>query len=167
MVSKTSILENLRRLDTLYHQNSASVKKSLFFSKLAILELCGWTEESMDDIIACCANRKLKERNNQDQIKKRIENTYGFVYEKHFRRMLVELIGLINTERLEGKIDSIKFQNFKSTLGSLKGTRDIEAHTHIKGATRSIAAPSKTIGNFRNIYDGLKEFETKLKRLIK
>lgn len=116
MVSKTSILENLQGLDALY-QKSSSTKKSLFFSKLAILELCGWTEESIDDIIKRCAKRKLKEKVNLDYLIKEIERTYGFTYEKHFRKMLVELIGFINIERLERKVDKDKFHNLKSTLG--------------------------------------------------
>jgi len=165
MVGKTSILENLKRLETLYNESVTSEKKCLFYSKLAILELCGWIEESMDDIVRKCANRKLKENANQEHIDNTIKLTYGFVYDKHFRKMLIELIGLINVERLEMRIDKAKFQNMKSTLGLLRSFRDIEAHTHLKGTTRILDAPSATINKFSMVYEGLKEFEEKLKIL--
>jgi hypothetical protein len=55
MIAKTYILNNLSTIEKLYN-DSSSIKNSLFYSKLAILELCGWTEESMDDIIKKCAN---------------------------------------------------------------------------------------------------------------
>jgi len=165
MVGKTSILENLNRLETLYNASTTSGKKSLFYSKLAILELCGWIEESMDDIVRKCANRKLKEAGNQEHIESVIKYTYGFTYDKHFRKMLIELIGLINVERLEMRIDRVKFQNMKSTLGLLRQFRDTEAHTHLKGITRALDAPSATINKFFKVYEGLKEFENKLNRL--
>ena len=165
MIGKTSILDNLKRLETLYNESARSPKKSLFYSKLAILELCGWIEESMDDIVRKCANKKLKLDNNQERISEIIEHTYGFSYKNHFRKMLTELIGLINVERLEKRVDKIKFQNMCSTLGLLRDFRDTEAHTHLKGTIKILDAPSVTINKFSKVYEGLKEFEEKLKRL--
>jgi hypothetical protein len=132
----------------------------MFFSKLAILELCGWIEESMDDIIMRCADRNIKETKNIDHVKSQIvAPTYGFEYHRHFRRMLIQLIGLVNVERIERTVDPIKRDRLKSTLSSLKKVRDPEAHTHIKGVTPVINAPSVTIVQFQPVYDGLIEFD--------
>lgn len=164
MISKSSILINLKLLDAKY-KTTRDCKESLFFSKLAILELCGWIEESMDDLIMRCARSHLKEPINikkfEDDI---VRRTYGFDYKRHFRRMLIHLIGIINVERLERTIDQKKLSSLDSTLKLLKQIRDTEAHTHIKGITRNINAPSVTLNQFQPVYDGLKEFERFIRR---
>ena len=137
-----------------------STKESLFYSKLAILELCGWIEESMDDIVLRCSNRHLRERSNKNYIEKYVvQRTYGFDYEKHFRKMMIHLVGVINVERIEKKVDPIKRDLFKSTLSSLKTMRNAEAHTHLKATTRQINAPSVTLSQLPAVLDGLMEYD--------
>ncbi len=46
MVTKGYILSNLQQIERLYNESSTSIQKGLFYSKLAIIELCGW--------IHCC-----------------------------------------------------------------------------------------------------------------
>lgn len=79
--------------------------------------------------------------------------------------MLIQLVGLITVEKLEAKLDPVKFQIMISTLGTLKQSRDSEAHTHIKGVTRVIDAPSLTRNRFTSIYDGLKNIEKELRKM--
>ena len=45
----------------------------------------------------------------------------------------------------------------------LKTARDAEAHTHINGVTREINAPSITISQFADVYQGLKLTENTLR----
>lgn len=164
MVSKGSITKNLNRLERLYNK-SKTPKEGLFYSKLAMLEFCGWIEESMDDIINRCALKNLRKLSNRDYVGKVIRRTSGFEYHAHFRMMLITLLGIIHIEKLEIRVDPVKFQRLKSTLGSLKGPRDIQAHTHLKGVTMTLDAPSVTKSRFATVYDGLKDFEEKLKRM--
>ena len=79
--------------------------------------------------------------------------------------MLSQVIGLTGVEKLEKKVDPTKFQILCSVLVTLKSSRDLEAHTHIKGVTRRLNAPSITIVQFNQVYDGLKDIEEKLKKL--
>lgn len=162
MIAKSYILSNLRGLERKF-TTSSSQKDSLYYSKLAILELCGWIEESMDEVIVRCAKAHLKDAGNlrfvQDQV---IKKTYAFDYEK-FRLMLIRLVGIINVERLEQKMDASIRPSFESTLAALKRARDSEAHTHIKGVTRAINAPSVTISQFQHVYAGLKHIEELVK----
>jgi hypothetical protein len=88
-----------------------------------------------------------------------VEQTYGFDYNKHFRLMLIRLIGLISVERIEGSVDPAKHVSFKSTLGTLKVLRDSVAHTHLKGVTRTLDAPSVTIRGFQRVYEGLLDLD--------
>jgi hypothetical protein len=144
---------------------SRSNKEALFFAKMAIIELCGWIEESMDDIILRCAIRNLKESSNINFIKNKVVNrTYGFRYNKHFRKMIISVIGLIAYEKLEKSIDQTKFDGLRTELRNLATRRNEEAHTHIK-ITRNINAPSLTLAQFRIIYDGLIEIDHKLRSM--
>ena len=164
MIARSYILANLKTLSRKYN-GATSLKESLFYSKLALLELCGWIEESMDDIVLSCACRHLADKENIAYVEKQIVNkTHGFDYEGHFRKMLIQLLGVINVERIEKSVDQGKLMAFRATLAGLKKLRDPEAHTHIKGVTRHINAPSVTLAQFPTLYDGLLEFRAALKR---
>ena len=64
MIAKSYILKNLKALDK-HFINTNSSKDSLFYSKLALLELCGWIEESIGYIVLRCADRKLNDNKNK------------------------------------------------------------------------------------------------------
>ena len=162
MITKSYIESNIRRMNSKYNK-SHSNKEALFFAKMAIIELCGWIEETMDDIVLRCAKRNLKESKNKNFIKEEvIRPIHGFHYTKHFQKMMTTLVGLIMFEKLEKSLDQTKFQKMKSELGNLTRKRNEEAHTHIK-ITRTINAPSVTLRQFYAIYEGLVELEHKLK----
>src|SRR3990172_5850560 len=101
MVIKSLILSNLSIINRLYN-NTSSQKEALFYSKLAILELCGWIEESMDVIVKNCANQKLRNNDNLIFLEKEIiKKVHGFDYHNNFRKMLMQVIGLIRLEIIE------------------------------------------------------------------
>ena len=152
MIAKSYIKSTLEELDKLYHQAS-SQKKAIYFSKLALIELCGWIEESLDDIIIRHANRNLKDFSNRDYCAKSIiKPNYGFEYNKNIRPMLISLIGLIEVERLELDLEKTgQITLLKGYLGNIKNSRNTAAHTHLKGVTRRFNAPSRTIGDFNRI----------------
>jgi hypothetical protein len=163
IITKTSIQQNLRTLDSLY-RSAIDPKKCLFYSKLAILELCGWTEETMDKIVRSCAKRTLKNSTNIKNVEDSvIRRTHGFEYNDHFRRMLIQVIGLHGVEVVEHHVDTARLQTLKSTLGALKSRRDTEAHTHLIATTRTLDAPSVTLQNFNLVYEGLNEIMQKLR----
>lgn len=164
MINKSQIQNNLVQINRLYRRYIGD-KKGLYYSKLAILEACGWIEESMDDIVLSCAKRHLVDADNFVFVKKRIvKRTTSFDYDDHFRQMLMQVLGIIAIERLESNFDQRKFTNMKSALTTLKRRRDEQAHTHIKGTTMTIDAPSVTIRHFQNVYDGLKHVESLVRR---
>lgn len=164
MVTKSFIVAGLNALDLAY-QHSMAADDAERFAKLAIIELCGWIEESMDDVIWRCAKRRLKVPGNLDLCEKDIiGRTYGFDYREHFRAMLIRLLGLVTVERLESQVDQPKHLTMKSTLGSLKVVRNTVAHTHLKGTTRTLDAPSVTIRSFQRVYDGLLDLDQTMRR---
>ncbi|PZV28151.1 MAG: endoribonuclease [Snowella sp.] len=170
MIEKDDIEQTLQELENIYDlaiERGDSQKILVFYSKLAILELCGWIEESLDIIILDYAENKLKNRNNQKYIEDLVKRNYGFDYENNFRKMLIQMIGLIFVEKLEHNLEergSIITQ-FKSELGSLKNTRNSAAHTHISEILPIYDAPSITKRNFQRIYQLLIDIEAELKTL--
>lgn len=170
MISKGNIEKSLKAINRQFnYANKRRPADAPYLAKLAILELCGWIEMSMDDILEKNANRLLLP--NVQEIARFnnnvIRNTWGFKYEKHFKRMVVALIGIIGFNKIESRITPTILGTFQAELGNLTQVRDALAHTYIKGAAApSIDTPSVTIGRFNNIYTGLKEFE-KLMRSIK
>jgi hypothetical protein len=163
MISKTYIQSNLTKLEKMYNKSS-STQDSLFFSKLAIIEMCGWIEISMDDIINRLAKRILRDISNLKYIEKDvIKRNYGFAYDDHFKKMLISLLGIYGVEKLESKVNPLFFTPMVATLKNLKTIRDQEAHIYIKGTTRSIDAPSITRSKFSSIFNGLKDIDEVLK----
>lgn len=158
MISRTEIDRNLRALNGKFLK-ARRTKDALFFSKLAIMELGGWIEVSMDDVVRRCSKRILKERDNLQLIETSIKKNHGFNYKENFRRMLIDLVGIVNVERIERRADQSKRLKMEAALKHIKASRDPEAHTYIKGTTRTIDAPSLTYSKFVDIYEGLQEIE--------
>lgn len=155
MISKTTIQTNLRTLNAQYNKSTTSPRLALFFSKLAVLELCGWIEESMDDVLLRCARKHLKQPSNLASVSDQIKKNSGFHYENNFRRLLISIIGLLNVERLESSVDQPKRAQMQAALKSLKIVRNSQAHTHLRGVTTTLNAPSWTISQFTPVYEGL------------
>jgi hypothetical protein len=164
MFTKSEISKNLQEINKLF-LTTKSQRKNMFYSKLAVLELCGWTEVSMDDIVTRCAKRKSLKGSHLKVINKKIDQTWGFEYEKHFVNMLTHVIGYSGVESIEKNLDNSKHIHFVSTLDLLKDVRNRLAHTYTIGITPWLDAPSITIKNFAYIYDGLLDFDRKLRLL--
>jgi len=164
MVSKADIENTIKELDNLYNSNST---QSLYFSKLALLELCGWIEQSMDSIVVECSNLKLSEQTNRKLVEERIvKRTYGFHYEDHFRPMLMKLIGLIKLEQIEDNLKATgDLAILTSQLGSLRQSRDSAAHTSISGTTPSFEAPSRIKAYLDKIFPIMKKVESELQAI--
>ena len=119
----------------------------------------------MDDIIRDCANKYLKDQKNLNYVEECVRDTHSFKYDTNFRKMLIQAIGLINVEKLEHVFDTSKFIKMPSSLGELKQRRDGQAHTYIKGTTLTIDAPSWTKKRFLNVYEGLKDIESSIRKM--
>lgn len=155
MVIKQHILVNIKRLDRLY--NSASTTEATYYSKLAIIELCGWIEFSMDNIAKNFANRHLRTSVYQNSFQAIIDNNYGFDYKRNFRKMLNQTIGLHNMEKLEFPlIITGEIAILDATLDTLKQLRNDAAHNFI-GVTTTYQAPSVTKSQLEIIYPILKK----------
>lgn len=152
MILKRDILQILANLETEY--NSAGVTQQTQFSKLAVLELCGWLEESFDTIAKRCLQSKIRTTPFTDIFNQVIiEKNFGFSYKKNFRKMMISTIGIISAENLENElISSGDFLILDSTLNNLINERNNAAHTTTAGAMITYQAPSVTKQQLENLY---------------
>jgi hypothetical protein len=163
MVVKKHIMNNIKRLDSLY--NSSPTVEATYYSKLAIIELCGWIELSMDNIVEHFANKNLKTQPFKDSFKSLKDKNYGFDYKQNFRKMLSQTAGLHNTEKVETKLNITgQIAVLDATLDSLKALRNDAAHSYID-TTKTYQAPSVTKSQLEQIYPILKDFSKEVKKL--
>ncbi|NIJ61137.1 hypothetical protein [Qipengyuania flava] len=164
MIAKTEIERTLKGLQHRY-RSAKTQKEPLWLSKLAIIELCGWIEVSLDDLVVRLAKKAVRESGNLHHIETVVvDKNYGFHYKKHFRNMLMASVGLQGVEALESVVSAVSKAQLESELGTLHISRNRLAHTYVKGVTANIDAPSVTIGRFNRIYGALKEYEAAVQK---
>lgn len=131
-----------------------------------MLELCGWIETSMDEIVRHMSKRLVRNSKNERFFEKQVVGrVHGFDYENHFRRMVIALVGLHGVETMEKKVDPVLFQPMRAALNALKPDRDKHAHEYIKGTTLRLDAPSVTMGKYHAVYAGLVDIDRVLRRM--
>ncbi len=164
MISATDITNTIGELDVLFNANPA---QATYYSKLALLELCGWLELTMDCIIEDCSTTKLTSASNIKFVKDTIiGSTYGFHYDQHFKPMLMKMIGLIKLEQIESELStSGDLDRLKSTLGTLYHARNRAAHTNIDGTTLTYEAPSKIKFYLTTLFPILQQYEAQLQAI--
>lgn len=163
MIVKSYIEKSLGQFES-RHIRYASVQEGLYYSKLAILELSGWVEITMDDIVLRLGKRLIQNSGHFKYLSDRvIRRTHSFEYETHFRRMLETIIGLLGVEWMEKRVNPNLFQPMVGALTSLKHSRDEQAHQYIKGTTHNIDAPSLTKSRFYTIFNGLRNVDNVLR----
>jgi hypothetical protein len=163
VVVKKHIQATINKLDR--HYNSAPTTEATFYSKLAIIELCGWIEFCMDNIAQNFASRKLRTTPYQDIFRGLKNKNYGFEYKGNFRKMLYQTIGLHNMEKIEVSINhSGSIAILEAELDILKSLRNDAAHTYID-ATKTYQAPSVTKAQLDKIYPILKEFSRQIREV--
>lgn len=162
MISHSYIKNNLAYLDRVY-RNTHSTTEASYCSKLAILELCGWIELSMDDIVLRGCVRALKHEKHRKSMREKVQRNYGFEYQKHFVSLITSLVGFHGYETLEKSIPATVSVSFKSELGNLKDRRNSLAHTYFRGVTPHYDAPSITISRYNNVAKGLNAYDKALR----
>ena len=168
MISGAQIENVLGWLDKRYNASrKAEVNETNLYAKLAILELAGWVEESVDDIVWNLVNEKLPGTKARDRFEKIVKSTQGVKYNS-FANLLRETIGFLNFEIIQRQMQKEnKLSGFKSALNKLAKSRDDLAHTFSHGTQEQeyIDAPSRVREEYyRSILEGLKAFEEAINR---
>jgi hypothetical protein len=163
MLPVQDIQSNLQSLDQQF-QTSSSPSELQFCAKLAVIELCGWIEEAMDEIVLRCSSRCLRVQDNVNYCQKTIvSKNFGFEYDGNFRKMLIQLIGLAGVEKVESAADQGKLSFLNTELSNLKTIRNRVAHTYTPANVQlTLTAPSTLLPKLATIFDGLSEIDREI-----
>lgn len=155
MIIKKYILETLDNIEAKYNialtSPNSTAKDVTFYSKLAILEYCGWIEEMMDIIAYRSIKNQIVTQTFSDMSNTIIKKTWGFEYKKHFRKMLIQLIGTLKYQHIEIKlVHQNTLDVFIGELDYLTELRNKAAHTWTSGVTNQFPAPSLLITHLKD-----------------
>lgn len=159
MIAKGPVEKDLKRLNRLYQGSvsGADATIPIYFSKLAVLELTGWVEESFDIIAMRAAKGRVKSTRFEEYLLKAIEDNHGFAYTKNFIPMMARIIGLPECEKLHEHLDENGSVGIlDGQLGYLLDQRRKAAHVNIARTTITFDAPSVTLNRLQRIYPVLR-----------
>ena len=134
--------------------------------KMAILELGGWIECTMDEILKDYVHRKILDASEINSIEKEIDKVYGFSYERNFNPLVERIIGVDNYYKIKSVlITKGKWHPFVAELNAFWRVRGSAAHTNFNGVARSFDAPTTTINRFQKIYPVVREIRRMIVRM--
>lgn len=167
-MDNSKIEYSLKKLDELYTEHVSQDDKDFelsMYCKLATLELCGWLEETHDKLVRECFFKNLPEKKATECEKLYINPIYGLSYDRHFRPLLVNLIGAIKVYKLEEEIPELV--GFRITLEDLQKYRNRLAHNqyfeyneeHPLNKQIKIDTPSVILEHFRKCKPVIEKIE--------
>ncbi|MGR3823706.1 MAG: hypothetical protein ACU0A5_14150 [Salipiger marinus] len=145
------VQDTLNLLNKWFTEETAPERPKLI-SKLALLELCGWLENWMDDFI-----KELSHDQNcaiEFIDASVIKPNHGFNYKENFRTMIAKIMGEYCVTIVERRFEAAypgDLERLKNYLGQLKRLRNDFAHNQYNSVIITQAhfqAPSILVTNF-------------------
>jgi hypothetical protein len=164
-VNNTDILQIVNEIKIEYDRNQTKNHYAILYSKLAIIEFCGWIEQTFDNIIRDYAQRKLIVSDIEKAI---IKNNHGFRYDNNIRKMLMSCIGINNLENIEDCLEKTSgyLTILKTKLDTFTIYRNNAAHTYTPhGTTITYDAPSIILAEIQTITPILQKLEQEIMTL--
>ena len=173
-VSSKNIRRNLNLIRERYDDamNSSRTNSSLeaaLYSKLAIIELSGWIEETIDIILKDYLIRTVNDHTIRNTIEQEIiQRVYGFKYKDYYRPLMERILGASRFQYITLKLEHTNARNsrLQNVLSELTKRRDQAAHTHFQqGITACFDSPSWTINQFDCILPIFRSIERMVKNM--
>ena len=165
MIDFVSIENTLNRLDSEY-SSSTDTQLTILYSKLSVLELCGWIEVSIDIVLHEYVDSHLHNLDYQKSIKSIIKRTNGFDYEKNLFPLFCSVLGVNNVENIFNVVSPKDFHNLKSITETYTTERNKASHTDTPaGTTRTYKSPSSVRDDFKLIKPAIQTLETQIQLL--
>lgn len=165
MIDFLTIQTNLAHLDTEYAATT-DVTMNILYSKLAVIEFCGWIEVSIDTLAKDYLNNSILDQSLKAKVESFIKGHYGFNYERNVLPIICSAIGASNWENIIDRCPSSDFANFLTILGNYKNMRDSAAHTNVViGVTMTYHAPSVVLNDYNRIKPAIQLFESEIAKL--
>ena len=168
MLHSKRIRKSLKIIDREFDKSMSNNDRQwpIMYSKLAILELCGWIEEGFDEIARNSVRRKLRTKVSRSLLENKIKRTHGFDYDQHAQQLLGIALGTVKLSELEKKLEKNGHLTvLRAQLNALKTQRNLVAHKYVRGTTLELEAPSVTLNRFENIYPILQDYWERVKSI--
>jgi len=149
MIDASQLRRTLRFLDCQYrrHFSDKDVTVPTMFSKLALLEYCGWLEETFDEIARHYVSRRLNMRQNK-VLEEKIHKIRGVNYSRSAQPLLAFALGLPDLLRIERDLDQDgSLERLKGSLTKMGKRRNEAAHTFTKDRTSNFDSPDIIIAD--------------------
>lgn len=165
MVDYSNIKSTLTRIEVEYN-NTNDQQLPILYSKLAVLEFCGWIEVSIDDILEEYIDRHVYDATCRSKIKKIIKKNYGFDYENNLFPLFSSVLGINNLDNILDNISTVDFYNLKSLTETYTTERNKAAHTDTPiGTTRRYPAPSSVLHDYNLLEKSIRAIENEIKKI--
>ena len=153
-IYKTLELVNRRYLSVSVGATRYTNVELEYLSKIAIIELSGWVECTIDEILMSYTRRKILDINEQSRIEKSIvARVSGFDFERLSRPLFERILGIAQCWDLIQSLQSNGMLPILiSEMDSLWKMRNRAAHTNWNGVTRTFDAPSVTVSRLRRLH---------------
>ena len=162
VIDFTTISNTLTKLDAEY-TSTADSNMQLLYSKLAVLEFCGWIEVSFDTLWLDYVANNLLVQDNIDRIKQIIKKNYGFAYDSNIYPMMCSVLGVNNWENILDTFPVADFSNLNAILGSYIRSRNSAAHTNtLLGVTPTYLTPSVVKADYNRVKPAFQYLETSI-----
>lgn len=166
MIDYIKIKNTLDRLDVEYNNQISDIQMPILFSKLAVIEFCGWIEESFDDVLYQYIRNHIIDSDHIRITRSFVNKNYGFDYENHTFKLFSIVLGINNWENILDKVSPIDLTNFQTILKNYSTIRNRAAHTYTPiGTTRVYDAPSVVLGEFNKIKRPIEIIENEINQL--
>ena len=168
MIDYTKIESTLNLLSLEYDKALCDENQQMpiLFSKLAILELCGWIEVSVDKVLCDYVDNNVTKEENRKFIKKTIDRNYGFKFDTHLQPLFCSVFGIKNCETIFGSLSEQEMASMKTTLGVCAEKRNIAAHKYTEvGITLTYSAPSEVKSYYQQLKPAFEKIEKAIQNL--
>ena len=161
-----SILQNLDSEYSLY-VGGADIEKPIIISKIAVLELCGWIEESVDQILLDYISQRISDKVCRTYVEDIINKNYGFKYKENLFHLFTVVLGVSNWENIVDVLTYSRISILEAICNNYTKLRNVAAHTYrLTGITVTYHAPSQVIADYHRIEPIFKIIETEIKKYV-
>lgn len=165
VIDFTTIQTNLAHLDTEYAATT-DMTMNILYSKLAVIEFCGWIEVSIDTLAKDYLSNSILDRTLKGKVESFIDGHYGFDYERNVLPIICSAIGASNWENIIDICPVSDFGNFLNILKNYKKMRNSAAHTNVViGVTMTYYSPSVVLNDYNSIKPAMQFFESEIAKL--
>jgi hypothetical protein len=167
MIDNKILLENLDWLEKQYQVCSKNKgqhfsREIILYPRYAVLEVCGWLEMTVDDMLCDIYKKKIGENISNGKRTLYIDSVWGLSNES-FEKIFSNIVGYINLKKLQDGEIKGDYDFLISFVGDIFKKRNEFAHTYLNNENEAIyKSPKKLREDIERVGEILNKMEEKL-----